>query len=392
MLNRNIVRTLFSSRLARKEDPALLANALGLLLPKKNVKSASAYRPLIFRHLQKGDVTENYAEIRRELLPEPAIPSSIDHSQQVNFLLMDLQAAAAKMPSKSKALEKNLLKHVTALQSEDELIELVCLSLQQNKLSLALLTRFLLNRHLKQLHRLPFNIDNLDRTLFCRNGWTQQNFVEFDVLLMKKYHDLNKPLMIVKILREQFEGLFLPLIQSRLLLAFYERIVWKFYFEYQLHPERNETYYVKSLNNLRSTLSMWESSSHNNRAILETALKVHEDLSPLQRTFIQLCVSEPAQATIAKQLETGRSRLLGELKKISIRYKLAGVASASDSDSVAIRAHGYSLIHAVESLIKREFPNWASHKQLATMMGNLARERAEMAHTGLEVDESMALA
>lgn len=392
MLKRTVIRTFSSSRLAHKEDPALLANALGLLLPNKNVKNASAYRPLILRHLQKGDVAENYAEIRRELLPDPAIPSLVDHSQQVSSLLMDLQAAAPQVAAKTKTVEKNLLKHVTALQSEDELVELVCLSLQQNKLSLALLTRFLLNRHLKQLHRLPFNIDNLDRALFGLNGWTEQNYVEFDVLLMKKYHDMNKPLMIVKILRAQFEQLFLPLIQNRQLLAFYERIVWKFYFEYQLHPDKNEAYFVRTLNNLRSTITMWESSSHNNKAIFEAALKVHQNLSPLQKAFIQLSVCDAVQAVISKQLETGRSKLLGELKKISIRYKLAGVLPASDSDSVAVRAHGYSLIHALESLIKREFPNWASHKQLASLMNVLALERAEMAQTGFDVDEALVLA
>lgn len=223
--NKALVRTIVTTRrcLNKHDDQTLLADALGLLSPKKSVKNTANYKPLLFRHLQKGDVTENYAEIRRELLPEVTIPKFADHTKQVNNLLSDLEAAAGRISTKSlETLEKSLLRHVLTLTSEDELIELVCLSLQQNKLTLPLLTKFILNRHLTQLERLPFNVDNLDKSMFMRNGWSQQNFHEFNVLLMKKYHDLNRPLLIIKILKNNFEAEFLPLIYIRKLLPFYE--------------------------------------------------------------------------------------------------------------------------------------------------------------------------
>lgn len=395
---RTPVRTLFTSRFLNKNgDPALLANALGLLSPRKHeINKTPNYKPLIFRHFQKGDVAENYAEIKRELLPEMSMPQFTDHTKQLNFLILDLQAAGTKLPSKARdALDKNMLKHVLALTNEDELIDLLCLSLQQNKLTFPLLTRFLLNKHLTLLHRLPFNIDNLDRSLLRKNGWTQQNFMEFNVVLMKKYNDLKKPILVVKILRLNFEEVFLPLIQLRLLLPFYERIVWRFYFEHYrqlLHPERDEHYYVQSLNNVRSTFSIWESSSRNNDLILRTAMKVHTKLSPLQKAFIQLCTSGPVQEVVSKQLEWNRSKLLAELKKISIRCKVANVGSASASDSVATRAHMYSLINAMDSLIKREFPNWEEIKDLANVMDMLVSVRLEMAQAGPEVENGMILA
>lgn len=394
--NKALVRTIVTTRrcLNKHDDQTLLADALGLLSPKKSVKNTANYKPLLFRHLQKGDVTENYAEIRRELLPEVTIPKFADHTKQVNNLLSDLEAAAGRISTKSlETLEKSLLRHVLTLTSEDELIELVCLSLQQNKLTLPLLTKFILNRHLTQLERLPFNVDNLDKSMFMRNGWSQQNFHEFNVLLMKKYHDLNRPLLIIKILKNNFEAEFLPLIYIRKLLPFYERIIWKFYFEYikQLHLDRNEQYYIKSLNDIRSTFIMWESSSENNKAIFDTALKVHK-LSPLQKVFIELCVCEPVQRVITQELESGRSRLLSELKKISLKFKVSSVGTLSDADSVATRAHGYSTAHAIESFIKREFPNWAQNRNLTGFLHALAVGRAQMAHATEEFGESLVMA
>lgn len=391
--SRTLVRRLFTSRLALKnEDPAFLANALGLLSPKKT--KSKSYRPLLFRHFQKGDVTENYNEIRRDLLPNVDLPVFKDHTEQVNNLLMDLQNAAAKPIKNTKLQERNLLKHASLLTSEEELVELACLSLQQNKLSLPLLTRILLNRNLTQLQALPFNADKLDEALFKANGWSQQNFVEYEVLLMKKHHDLNKPLDIIKILKSSFENQFLPLIRLKSLLSFYERVIWKFYFEYakQLHPERDEAFYIQLLDNIDSTFTMWESSLENNRPVFENALVVHENLSAPQKMFIQLCNSDPVQEVISKQLKNHRSQLLSELKKISISYKVSKTTLVDRCDSAATKTHLHSLFNAIESLIKKEFPDWATCTPLGKIIEDIASQRDQMYDMGFEIDSRLVFA
>lgn len=363
----------FCASRTSSQDPALLADALGLLSPKRNVKNTANYKPLILRNLQKGSILEQYAEIKKELMADFKIPTT-DHAKQVNVLLLDLHLASE--PHKS-VLQKHLLNHVRTLQSEEELLELVKLLFYQNRLSLAVLTRFMLNRHLRLLQRLPFDVENLDKVAFTRNGWTERNFGEFRILLLKKYHDLNKPLLIITSLKENFAG-FLHLIETHQLTPFYERIVWKFYFEYiqQLHPQYNEAYYIEKLNNVRSSFLMWESSLQNNRAIVAAALKQHS-LSPLQKIFLTLCASDSVQLIISQELVGGKSPLLSALKKLSVKFKIYAVGDTSVS-SVATRALGYSLIHLMESTIKDNFANWTHDAVLVELLRELNQQRTEM--------------
>lgn len=358
-----------------RNDAVLLADALGLLSPRKTVKNPSNYRPLIFTNLQKGSVTEHYNEIKKDLLKDYQIPI-VDHAKQMDGLLMDLRAILEL--KHRNYLEKNLFSHVTLLQSEDELIELANLSFYQNRLSLALLTKFILNRNLVNLSRLPVNVMDINKEKLAANGWTETNFTELKVILMKKYHDLNKPLDIVKVLKENFAKEFLPLIELKQLKPFYERIVWKFYFDYL---SLDEPHYIRKLQNLRSSFMIWEASDKKSVEIAREIMSSHK-LSPLQHTFLSLCSCSAAEHVIASELERGKSPLLSSLKKISVKFKIYEVKDIA-TESVATRALQYSLIHAIESLVASHFTNWEKNEELAEILKNLKCQRAEMVQFGI---------
>lgn len=368
-------------RYSQKNDAVLLADALGLLSPRRNAKTLSnklnphSYKPLIFTHLSKGPVAEHYDEIKKELLVDYKLPT-VDHSRLMNTLLKDLRAV--NEISHRNVLQRNLYNHVKTLQSENELIELTNLSYYQNRLSMSLFTRFMLNKNLTDLSRLPFNVQSVDKQALAKNGWTSVNFAELKVLLMKKYHDLNKPLLIVKLLKENFGREFLPLIRLRHFTPFYERIVWKFYFDYM---SQNEASFIESLNNIRTSFMIWEASSAKFSEIAKVML-AHHELSGLQSLFLQLCSSNAVEKVVLADLVDGRSLVLSSLKKTSVKFKIYDVKTTA-SESVANRALGYSLIHAMENLVKAHFGNWHQDVQLAAIMDQLNQYRIDMMHQGV---------
>lgn len=363
-------------RYSQKNDAVLLADALGLLSPRRNPKSSSlnphTYKPLIFTNLSKGPVAEHYHEIKKDLLADYKLPT-IDHSKQVDTLLKDLRAV--NEISNRNVLQRNLYNHVKTLQSEDELIELTNLSFYQNRLTMALFTRFMLNKNLTDLSRLPFNVHNVDDQALAKNGWTTVNFAELKVLLLKKYHDLNKPLLIVKLLKENFDSEFLPLIRLGRFTPFYERIVWKFYFDYM---SQNEAAFIESLDNLRTSFMIWEASSAKCSEVARLMVAHHKP-NGLPLLFLQLCSCKSVEMVVEAELKEGRSLLLSSLKKVSVKFKIYDVKTMT-AESVASRAMGYSLLHALENLIQAHFGNWHQDVQLTNIMAELKHCRLHMHH------------
>lgn len=375
----------------KSEDPALLAHALGLLSPQKT--KSVPYKPSLLRHLQKGPVSEHYSELKNEAAQKYTMPDSSDHVQSVSRLLMDLEAATS-VRSHRQWSSRSMAEYVKTLTSEEELLELVRLAYYQNRLNLPLMTRFMLNKSLRRLHLLPFDVDSLEtdhRQNLASNGWTAQNMVEFRVVLMKKYHDLGRPLDIARILRHSFDSDFLPLIRQTRLSPFYERIVWRFYFEYGHHNDRDESYFVRNLNSVRSAVSMWEASAEGSFSVAKTALTELFQLSPLQKTFFRLCTCKSVKTVVSAELASspnGRSsRLLSGLKRISIKYNVPALSEAAASSDVASRAHVYSFIHALMALVEKEVPNWRDARDLVEIVGALEAERSLMADVATFPDD-----
>ncbi|OBA20443.1 hypothetical protein METBIDRAFT_78823 [Metschnikowia bicuspidata var. bicuspidata NRRL YB-4993] len=366
------MRLIFNKYKSTKTDSLSLAGALGLLAPHKDITKSTTYKPSLFRNLQKGSVSEEYAEFKHQQPISFEGPSAV-HQKLIANLMSDLRHATefVSWPKKLPAI-KNLNVHVKSLTNEAELLDLLRSSYIEKQLSLPLLMRFLLNKHLKDLTKLPFDVANINRSEFTKHGWSNINFVELKILLLKKYHDLQQPLEIVKQLKLSFGTEFLPLIRKHQLLPFYERIVWKFFFEYIGMGE--EKAIIEELNSLKSSFLVWEATTARNGEILTKILHQHQLNTP-QMLFVKVASCDLVQRSIEAQLAHGRSALLSALKQTSWKFK---VYKSMDTNEVMARAYVFSLIHNLEDILTTHFPDSAGFPELQKILMDLKAERERM--------------
>mmetsp|Transcript_4276 Transcript_4276/g.4697 ORF Transcript_4276/g.4697 Transcript_4276/m.4697 type:complete len:455 (-) Transcript_4276:1749-3113(-) len=345
-------------------ENVLLADALNLLSPRTEVKNTINYKPSLFTNLIAKD---SLSDEKIEPYLNYKLPNS-DTKRHLDQLLAGLNIASQTSDSLAKSnyhlltsSYKDLRKYINSLDNERSLIELVKLFYSQNELSSRLLTDVLLNKHLVNLDKFPFDINKMNPNDF--KNWQKINFIQIKVVLLKKYYDLKKPLLIIKNLKENFMQVYLPMIRLGELTPFYERIIWKFYFEYilplKLYISHNEAYFIKLLNSIKSTFIIWESSLMNNGEIAKFALKYHESaLTPLQKSFLKLCSIKLTQNIITSELsqykEYPKSKLLSLLKKLSIKHKIYSFTTTSATLPIETKSNFYALIHTLEKLILDE--------------------------------------
>lgn len=339
---------------SKNNESVLLADALNLLSPSATTKAHTSYKPSIFTSLTKGPVSEQQHSFK-EFQASPRA----DFSSSVNHLLSDLNLVSL-FNGKSQyellqSLPKELKKHIRGLTHEDKVVELAKLFFYQNRLSFNLLVEMVLNRNMCNLKLLPFDVAALNRAQFAQNGWKDAHYTQFYVILLKKYHDMRKPLLIIKNLKDHFESAYLPLIEAQQLTSFYERIVWKFYFEY-LQKEHPESLYIRQLNSFRSTMLIWELSQAKSSQIARQALSQHKKLNPIQEVFLRIAGSAACERMVAQELEElgkMQSALLTELKKLSIKHKIYEFPEDMKNVSPETRQTFYFMINATEGLLSR---------------------------------------
>ena len=206
------------------KDNVLLADALNLLSPRTEIKNTINYKPSLFTNLIAKD---SLTDEKIEPYLNYKLPNS-DTKRHLDQLLAGLNIASQTNDSLAKtnyqlltSSYKDLRKYVNNIDNENSLIELVKLFYSQNQLSSRLMTDILLNKHLINLNKLPFDINSMNLKDF--KNWQEINFVQIKVVLLKKYYDLKKPLLIVKNLKENFIQVYLPMIRLGELTPFYER-------------------------------------------------------------------------------------------------------------------------------------------------------------------------
>lgn len=351
-----------SSNDKNDNENVLLADALNLLSPRTGIKNSTNYKPSLFSNLL-ADESISVDEIG----PKYELPHS-ETRKHLDQLLAGLNIASQTSDLLAKtsyqlltSSYRDLKRYIGGVDDESTLIELVELFYSQNQLSSRLMTDILLNKHLVNVDRLPFDINNMNPLDF--RDWHDINFVQLRVVLLKKYHDLKRPLLIIKNLKENFTEGYLPLIRQGKLTTFYERIIWKFYFEYilplKLEISHDEAHFIKSLNSIKSSFLIWESSLARNGNITKFALQHHgSTLAPLQKSFLKLCSLKLTQNIILSEIEQykehPRSKLLSQLKKLSIKHKIYACVSTTEPISIETKSNFYALIHSLEKLILDE--------------------------------------
>lgn len=262
-------------------------------------------------------------------------------------LMAGLVASSANDLPLQQMSGADLARHVSNISLEQEIIRTMHLLYSQHALLLSVLTRLVLNKSFKNLRACPFDLESLD-TLRCL-GWSKVlDYARFNIVLLKKYHDLRKPLSIRKNLRTHFESQYWPLIETGTLSPFYERIVWKFYFE--LVAPRTQPHFLQRLPHTSAFL-IYESSFHDHR-LVATYIADKMQLSPLQRVFFDFCKSEYMENLISREMveSAGRtSPTLSLLKRCSIKHKLASIPEKVHG--VSARLNVFAFIKALQAMV-----------------------------------------
>lgn len=336
-------------------ENVILADALNLLSP--SLVRAKPFKPSLFNNLTKGSAHEQY---KHDDIMNVKLPTNSNAENYVNNLLVGLQSSTIINKSRYQLLtmsSKDLSTYIKTVTSEEKLFEIIQLFHYQNKLTVRLLTEIVLNRSLVNLTKGPINLINLNEGSIKINqtnsiqsyfnssksdiSWNDPlNHIQFNIILLKKYHDLKKPLLIIKNLKEHFNSQYLPLIKSKKLSPFYERIIWKFNFEYI--KQFDEMYYISNLNSLQSSFLIWESSSSNSIEICKYILENSPNLNSIQKIFLSLCCNPSID-----------TKLISALKKLSIKYKLYSLPEQPTNESS--RLVFYSLVNSMEILMTNDF-------------------------------------
>lgn len=360
------------------KESSMLADALNLLSPTSKVNNTHNYKPSIFDHLTKGSINEqikksprtkdneknqvNFQKSVKGLLDDLSIVSSKDFED--NFLLLEAPIKQQKM-------------YIRSITQESRLLQLIRLFFYQDKLSLNLLTEILLNPNFTKISALPFYINQLPKRSAA--NWTPINFVQLDIVLLKKFHDINKSFSIFNNLKQNFETIYLPLIKNNELSPFYERIIWKFYFDFtkELNSE-DESYYIKHLNNLKTSVLIWESSLFKSSDISKSILNhFASELNTLQKLFFQISSNSTIESIVIRQLMDSKyeadtfSPLLSDLKRVSIKYKLYSLPADYTDISTDVRASSYLLVNSLERILEPIIKKHPKDTDLQNIYSNL---------------------
>jgi len=312
-----------------KTDDVMLADALNLLSPNE-------YKPSLISNLTKGPVVEQY---KNKDIVKLALKPTANHDKYIQNLLHGLNTTSKfKADDILTMSNKSLCQYLKGIKSQRKLLEVYDLLYHHQKLSIRLITEIVLNSALVDLRLI--NLEKLQLT--------PQNKVQLEIILLKKYHDLNKPMQIIRNLKSNFNDTYYPLIKSKKLPTFYERIVWKFNFQYIL--QYDQIYYINHLDNLSSSFLIWESSPPNvHKQIVETIQKKHQ-LNRIQSLFLSALSNESIVSLINQQVSThGSSELLSSLKKMSIKFKVYQLNDIIKDDQT--RLVYYLLINQLENVI-----------------------------------------
>ncbi|KAI5963688.1 uncharacterized protein KGF55_002568 [Candida pseudojiufengensis] len=355
----------------KKDQPPeneVLADALNLLTKSpsrndkriKNFSSYQNYKPSLYNSLTKGSVAEQFNETNYDF--KSTKHQHINESF-INNLIFGLKSStlnSSQNLSHSKLLElgsKELSLYIKNVKDESYLFEIIQLFLNHNKLNLKVMADILLNKNLINMKKLPINIESNN----VIKGLSSEDMIKLQIILLKKHHDLKHPINVIRNLKQNFDTIYLPLIKENELPAFYERIIWRFVFEYL--KQYNEEQYIEKLNNLKTSLIIWESCSYNHVQNISAIIFKHhnEQLSILQKFVLKI-----------GQSINSNSQVL-ELKKISMKHKIHNLNSEPKLDENN-RKLSYALINDLEKYL---ITHSKENPQFKTILEELALYRVK---------------
>lgn len=337
------VRSLSNKAKRVEKENVVLADALNLLSPE-----TKTYKPSLYSNLTKGSAHEQFKV--DDMLNVSMPKSAHAHTTQtyINNLFFGLSSLHNKKSEVLHMNDRELHTYVKTIQSESKILETIQLLYYQQRLTPKLLIELTLNKHFNNLLKCCINLFDLKSQNL--HWWSNPlSYIHYNIILLKKSHDLKQPLMIIKNLKDNFDAYYFPLAQAGRLSPFYERIIWKFYFEYT--KQFNEVYYINKLSSVRSMFLIWESSM--NSGEISRYILTNQHLNELQQIFFKVCSNAVIQRNINEELSLGpNSILLSNLKQISIKYKLYDLNDQPQDES--LRLVYYSLVNSLENITSNQ--------------------------------------
>lgn len=369
----------------------LLADALNLLSPKAEVKKTASYKPSLFETLMGEDSNKNIADPYKGLsLPNFETEKHLDRLLKGIFIATDRNKM---MNSHSTALisdKKELIEQIKKAESEDSLISIASILNMRNMFTPKTLKYLILSPKLKNLKRLPFDLASLETEF---PDWSEEKHVQIRIILLKKYRDLNKPLLIISDLKERFST-YLEFMKSGKLPSFYERVTWKLYFEYmqplKLSISKDEEQMIKTMNLLKSSWLILEGSSPSNYChVANLILNYHEkELNTLQSCYLKVCCLKMTQNLInleLKQYQDPKTSIASQLRRLSIKFKMHSLSNRSEIKTPDDKLTRRTLLTSMNNLVAEEFLSNATEfsSQELSAISTILKELKEYKETHL---------
>ncbi|KAI5951160.1 hypothetical protein KGF54_004234 [Candida jiufengensis] len=338
--------TLKTTKRDQPPENEVLADALNLLIKPSSTTTSKnkqysynqKYKPSLYKSLTKGSISEQFNTDNITKFDYKSDKHQHINDMFVNNLIFGLKSSkldSSKNLNHSALLKLNtndLSKYIKNVKDEHHLLEITQLFINHSKVNIRFLTDILLNKSVLNLKALPINLESMTPI----HGLNSEDMIKLQIILLKKHHDLKHPINVIRNLKSNFNKIYLPLIEQQKLSPFYERIIWRFVFEYL--KQFNEEYYIENLNNIKTSFLIWESSTYNHiKQVSSQILQHHTNLNKLQILFLKIAQSNNLPAQIS------------DLKRISMKYKLYNISSSINDENS--RKSSYALINDLEKYL-----------------------------------------
>lgn len=360
---------------SKSPDSLALADALNLL---SDLNKTGGYRPSLYNNLTKGPAAEQFS-MMDDFSKVLSLRDPVKISEQyINNLITGIEYSrlhSKSEPDYSQLYEmdpKDISIYVKGLTDERFLLKIMESFYHNQKLTPGILSSIILNRNFTHLKRSSIDLYNLEKNQHL-------NFLELEmnqirIVLLKKFHDLHQPLSVIKNLKNYFQGTYLRLIERGVLLAFHERIIWRYVLEYL--KQYDASYYIKSIDKVRSSILIWEVSHEDISQIARYILKCQgNSLNEVQTLFLKIAADPIVQNRIQEEVDKyHNSKLLSGLKRISVKYKISSWVPSPENEEY--RKVYYALLSDLEIFVSKMLVYESSGSELEALRDELTTHRA----------------
>ncbi|EGW32359.1 uncharacterized protein SPAPADRAFT_138624 [Spathaspora passalidarum NRRL Y-27907] len=341
----------------KPSENMVLAEALNLLQRSRDQDqevNSTNYKPSLYDNIVKGPAQEQYSDLIRTPKIENRKQKQRISDQFISNLLSGIKssevsdvAGALDFADLYNMNSRELSLYIKSVKSEQKLFEILETFYYNDRLTFNVLSSIVLNKALVNIDKAPIDLVNIKNNRLLKLD--PLGITMFNIVLLGKYHSLHQPMTVLRNLKQNFNDVYLPLIKKHKLSAFYERIVWRYTFEFL--KQFDELHYLQEINRVKSGFVILEATTKSSTPIAKYMLETYgESLTELQTIFLKIFTNPYIEQRIIKELESpGRSKTCIALQKLSVKHHMCTL-SQIPKDQWSRRAC-YALVADLEQFI-----------------------------------------